>query len=277
MLNLIQFNHILIPLLGVCFISLSAGLLSPVIVVKQRSYLIDTLAHLILPGVVVGLLLSKIFNLEVWICMASGAVVTAIFGAYLSEWFLKHLKIPPDASAILCLSAFLAVGILLLAIGKSESIDPETILFGDALTLSFNNLVILAFVFGIVLFFMAFYKDHWDAWLSDPDFAQVAGYRTALLNKLFPILVTIAVLAGFFAVGGLMIPALMTIPAIFTRPKSVFCIATLFVSLVLTLFGFFFAVIFNMPVGPTIVLLGALAVIVKTFFVKKCGQTISSV
>ena len=270
MSTLIPFNLIWVPLVGICFLSLTAGLLSPVIVLKQRSFLIDTLAHLILPGVVVGLLLSKVFHFELWMSLAGGAIVTAVVGVYLSEWFLKHLKIPPDASAILCLSAFLALGILLLTWSQSGSIDPENLLFGDILTLTLSNVVILVAVFCCVLFCILFYRSHWDAWLSDPDFAKVAGFNTSVLNRLFPIMLTISVLAGFFAVGGLMIPALMTIPAIFTRPKSVLSLTTLTFSLCLGLFGFFFADIFNMPVGPTCVLIGFFVVLIKTFFVKKC-------
>ncbi len=275
MLNLFQhINQLWIPLVGICLITLISGLLSPIIVLKQRSYLIDTLAHLILPGVVVGILLSKYFLLPAWICMTSGAIVTAVCGAYLSEWFLKHLKIPPDASAILCLSAFLALGILILNFSGSVSIDPETLLFGDILTLTGRNVIVLVVVLVTVFMSIWFYRHHWNAWLSDPDFAKVAGFKTALLNKLFPVLVTLSVLAGFFAIGGLMIPALMTIPAIFSTPKNIFSLSTLTFSMTLGLFGFVFAIIFNMPVGPVIVFLGAFAVLGKTFFVKKCEQTI---
>jgi len=266
------FSHLGLPLIGIILISLVSGLLSPLVVIKQRSYLTDTLAHLILPGVVVGLIMSQVFHIEVWICMMFGAIVTALLGTYLSEWLLKTLKIPSDASAIVCLSAFLALGILILYFTKSDSIDPEALLFGDVLSIKLSNIFVLCVAFVGVACLIGFYRNHWDAWLTDQDFATVMGYKTRFLDKLFPILMTLSVLSGFFAVGGLMIPALMTIPAVFSRPKSAFSYPTIFISLSLSLFGFILANCFNLPIGPVIVLAGMLCIVIRTLFIKKCAQ-----
>lgn len=262
-LNLPPIHNLVIPFLGALLVCAIGGLLSPILVLKQRSYLSDTLAHLIFPGVVIGLLVSRIWHLEIWICMMCGAFVTALLGTYLSEWLLLKLKIPPDSAAIVSLSTFFAFGILLIEWTKQEAINPETLLFGDVFSLQMSNIfVLLAVVIGLSsVIFM--YRNHWNAWLTDPEFAQITGFKIKLLDKLFPVLITVSVLAGFFAVGGLMIAALMTIPAIFCQPRGAFSIPTLLFSFILGVCGFVLAVLSGLSVGPVLVLSGFIAIVVK--------------
>lgn len=260
--NLNFYNHIA-PFLGIIIICLIGGLLSPLVVLKQRSYLTDTIAHLVFPGIVIGILVSRIYHLDNWLCIIAGASATAILGTYISEWFLEKLKIPPDSAAIVCLSAFFAVGVLMMLWTKQEPIDPEELLFGDVMSLTYNNL----FLLGLVLIFNSIvifgYRKHWNAWLTDAEFAQIAGFKIATLNKLFPLLITVSVLAGFLAVGGLMIAALITMPAIICQSRRIISLPTIAFNFCLGICGFIFAIFSNLPVGPILVLLGFFIIIVK--------------
>lgn len=266
--DIFQFQFAQIALAATILIAAISGLLSPIVVLKQRSYLGDTLSHLVFPGVISGILIAETTHFPMWACVFLGSLVTATFGTFLSEWILKNLKIPPDSSAVICLSAFFALGIIVISGNKNIRISPESILFGDVLTLNFVDISILASVFVIVCLSILGFRKHWNAWLADPEFAEIAGFKVKALDRLFPVLLALSILSGLFAVGGLMISALITIPAILYQPKSVFSPWVISVSLACGLLGILSAFCFNWPVGPTIVLAGFGAICVKLLFMK---------
>jgi ABC-type Mn2+/Zn2+ transport system permease subunit len=262
-----QFSFAQIALVATILITLMCGILSPVVVLKQRAYLGDTLSHLVFPGVIVGILLAKFTIFPFWACILIGATITALLGTFISEWILKTLKIPPDASAVICLTSFFAIGIIAISSNRETRIDPESILFGDVLTLAWRDIAVLAGTLIFVAVSILSLRKHWDAWLSDPEFAEIAGFKVKILEKLFPILMTFAILSGLFAVGGLMISALLTLPTIIYQPRSVFSPIVVLLSLIGGLLGILLAFSFNWPVGPSIVLVGFASILVKTLAV----------
>jgi ABC-type Mn2+/Zn2+ transport system permease subunit len=93
------------------------------------------------------------------------------------------------------------------------------------------------------------------------------GFRVRLIEKLFPIVVTAAVLTGLVAVGGLMISALLTVPAALLPPKSALSLRALAFSTLLALVGLLAAFALDWPVGSTIVLVGFVLVLTKAIVV----------
>lgn len=263
-----HFQFVQIAFLATVLISLICGFLSPIVVLKQRSYLGDALAHLVFPGVITGVLVSQTMHLPLWACLFCGAIVTALAGTFLSEWILKNLKIPPDSAAVTCLSAFFAVGILIFSNNRQLKFSPESLLFGDVLTLNKMDVTLLCFVLMIVISCILFFRKHWDAWLSDPEFAEIAGFKVKALDRLFPILLTLVILSGLFAVGGLMISALITMPAILYQPRSVFSPLVILSSFCCGMIGLCAAFFFNWPVGPAIVLVGFCFILLKLLYAK---------
>ncbi|WGL60166.1 metal ABC transporter permease [Pigmentibacter sp. JX0631] len=266
--QIFNFEFAQIAFIAIILITIMCGTLSPVVVLKQRAYLGDTLSHLVFPGVIVGIVVAKLTLLPFWGCILIGSIATALIGTFLAEWILKTLKIPPDASAVICLTSFFAMGIIAISNAKDTRIDPESILFGDVLTLSWLDVLVLAITLVCVLISIIFLRKHWDAWLSDPEFAEIAGFKVKLLEKLFPVLMTAAILSGLFAVGGLMISSLLTLPTIIYQPRSVFSPIVVLLSLIGGILGFLLAFSFNWPVGPSIVILGFFSIIVKTLSVQ---------
>ena len=266
--QLFAFDFARLALLAILFISLTCGLLSPLVVLKQRSYLGDTLSHLVFPGVVGGIIATQYTPLPQWVCLVLGASITAFVGTFLSEYILKKNRCPPDSAAVVCLSAFFALGVILISSHKGLRVSPDSIFFGDVLTLNKIDLGVIFACFLFVLFTILILRKHWDAWLIDSEFAEIAGFKVSLLNKIFPVLLTTAVLSGLFAVGGLMISALITIPTLLYAPRSVFSFTVIFASVTLGLLGLICAFLFNWPVGPSIVLAGFVALIIKTCFKK---------
>lgn len=273
LIQMASFDFAKRALIAMICVTLICGLLSPLVVLKQRAYLSDTVAHFVFPGVVVGMLCSQYAVqyplLSPWVCILCGAILSSLVGAALSEWILRKGRMPPDAAAVVCLSGFMALGVLLLSWQKGLRLASENLFFGNILTLQYSDVVILLCCLVLVVGCVVPLAKHWDAWLVDAEFAEIAGFRVRLLNRLFPVLLTLSVLSGIFAVGSLMISALLTIPSLLIAPRSVFSVRVILLSLCLGLLGLFFSFLGNWPVGPTTVLVGLVALCVKTAFFQR--------
>ncbi|NBX17920.1 MAG: metal ABC transporter permease [Proteobacteria bacterium] len=239
------------------------GFLSPTIVLKQRAYVGDTLAHLVFPGLVAGYFTATVLSAPLWLALMIGAVVTGLVGTILVEKIERTLLLPPDSAAVVTLTGFFAAGVVAVSKMRGTRIDLERFLFGDVLTLTIFDAIILAGVLVAVAVVILLLKVDWDAWLSDAEFALVMGFRVQLIERIFPVLVTAAVLTGLFAVGGLMMSALLALPAVLVPPKSSFSLKTIFLSIGLSVAGLAVAFIVDWPVGSSIVLLGFILVLTK--------------
>jgi ABC-type Mn2+/Zn2+ transport system permease subunit len=243
------------------------GLLSPTIVLKQRAYIGDTLSHLVFPGLVAGYFAAAAFNLPLWSAMMFGAVVTGLVGSFAVERLERLLNLPPDSAAVLTLTGFFAAGVVAVSRLRGTRLDLERFLFGDVLNLTVQDALVLAVVLILIGALLLILRKDWDAWLSDAEFARLMGFRVRLIEKLFPIVVTAAVLTGLVAVGGLMISALLTVPAALLPPKSALSLRALAFSTLLALVGLLAAFALDWPVGSTIVLVGFVLVLTKAIVV----------
>ena len=266
--NLASFQFARVAAASALLVSITCGLLSPAIVLKQRSYLGDTLAHLVFPGVIAGYFTATALDLPVWASLVVGAGVSGLAGNVLLGFLERRLRIPPDAAAVVTLTAFFAAGVIALAKVRGTRVDLHTILFGDVLTLDWSDVWVLGAVCVFSLAAIAGLRRHWDAWGADPEFAAISGFKVVAVERLFPILTTFVVLSGMFAVGGLMISALLAIPAILTSPRSFFSPVTVLASTCMGLAGLIIAFQFDWPVGSSIVLVGALGVCGKAIFAR---------
>lgn len=266
--NFFAFEFARIALVCTVVVGLLCGLLSPVIVLKQRAFIGDTLAHLVFPGVIAGYVLSQTWGFPLWGSLLVGAIVTGLLGNVVTDALQKTLGIPPDAAAVTALTGFFGTGVLALSQVSETRLNLDGILFGDVLTLSWTDAGVLVSVLVAVCALLASLRVHWDVWLSDPEFGRLAGFRVTFVERLFPVLVTGAVLTGMLSVGALMISALLALPAVLTRPTSAFSLTSLLVGGFLSFSGLLAAFAFDWPVGSAIVVLGLVLVLVKVLVVR---------
>ena len=265
----LQYEFFQIAFCSVFLVSMLTGLMSPAVVLKQRSYIGDTIAHLVFPGVVCGYLAQAYFALPLWICLGIGAGVSALAGTLLVSFLERKLAIPADSAAVVVLTMFLGIGVTLLSKNPRAGVDTHRFLFGDVLSQSWGDVGVIAAVLVVVFSFLNFYRRDWNAWAADPEFAAIAGFRVPLLEKLFPVFLTMVVLAGIFSVGGLLMSLLLTFPAVLVAPRTLVSLQTVAVSCAVGLGGFFLSVVFDLPVGSAIVVLGGLLVVGKALLMPR--------
>ena len=254
-------------------IALCSSLLGVILVLKRFSYIGDGLSHVAFGAMavaaVVGLSDRMILTLPI-------TIVCAI----LLLWTGQNTKIKGDAAIAMISVGALAVGYLLMNLFPTSSNisgDVCTTLFGSMkiLTLTKSE-VILCIVLSIVvvILFVAFYNRFF-AVTFDESFAKAVGTKTNLLNLLIATIIAVIIVLAMNLVGSLLVSALVIFPAlsamrIFKSFKTV-TICSAVISVICALLGIILSIMFDTPVGSTIVITDIAAFIVCTLIGKIKG------
>ena len=228
-----------------------APLIGMFLVVRRFSYMADTLAHVSLVGVALGVLLNV------------NPVIAAIIFALVSAFFIERLRAYKRISGESVLSLFLfgglAVSLVMLSLSNGFNVDLLSYLFGAIATVtSFDIIIISILSLAVIIIVARFYKEF--LLLSfDEDLAKVQGVKIHTLNLVLIMLSAITVALAMRIVGLLLIGALMVIPSITAMlyKKGFFntMILAITLSVASAVLGLFFSYYFDIASGGSIVLI----------------------
>ncbi len=245
-------------------IALIAPLIGTFLVVKRFSLIADTLSHIALAGVAIGLLTS-IYPLIT-------TLVITIVASLVVERLRTSKKIPGEAVLAMFLPGGLALSIVLMSIAHGFNVNLFSYLFGSISTVTTGDLWLIAglglvtcLTIGLLyqkLLFVSF----------DEESAQVSGIGVGIINNLLIVLTAITVSLAMRVVGILLIGALMVIPVVTAMQLGKSFKATIILSVGLALFsvfsGLFAAFYLNLPAGGAIVLIALAVFGISTVFNK---------
>lgn len=188
----------------------AVGLVSPAIgmflVVRRLSLLGEGLGHAAFAGVALG-----------WI-FGAYPPVTALGFAALAAVGIEKLrgwqKLHGDVALAIFLYTSLALGVVLVGMGKGFGGEAVAYLFGSIVTTSPQDLpVMLALGVVALAILLAFYKEFF-ATALDEEAARVAGLPVTALNMALMVLTAVTVTAAMRVAGTLLVAALMVIPVV---------------------------------------------------------------
>ncbi len=257
-----------IALVGTLLVALLSGLLSPSVVLKEKSYVGDLLAHYVFPGVVAGYFVAGFFSIPMLPALFVGAALSGYLGTFVVEFLVKSLRVPNDAASVVTLTGFFGLGVVAVSKLKGTRVDLHAFLFGNILALTWVDVILLGLVALVTACLLFFMRSDWEAWICDPEFARLAGFRVNVLERFFPVLLTLAVLVSLFSVGALMVSALLTLPAVLVSSRRVVSPKSILLSLGIGVLGLLGALAFDWPVGSAIVTLGLFLVLGKAVVVR---------
>lgn len=251
MLNIFAFEFMQRAFLAGIAIAVTAPLIGNFLVVRRYSLMADTLAHVSLAGVAIGLLTKQQPLLT--------AVLASVAAAVAIETLSKNKKIFGESVLALFLSGSLALATIILSVSGGFNVDLLSLLFGSITTVTVND---LWFIVGLAVLVIAaigaLYKELFFA-SFDEQVAAAAGLRTRVINLILVVLAAITVSLAIRIVGILLIGALMVIPAITAMQyrvsfKRTMALSILF-SLVAIVTGLVISFYLNLPSGGTIVMI----------------------
>ncbi|MCI5052953.1 MAG: metal ABC transporter permease [Simkaniaceae bacterium] len=203
----------LFTLMAVC---LSAALVGSFLVLRKMTMVANALTHTILPGLVVTYLIlgGGLLSLST---LLVASLVTSLVTLAITEFCRRTLNLQEDASIGLVFTLLFAIGILGVTLyARSAHLGVELIMGNvDGLRPQDLKLAVGAALFnlGMTLFFYLPYK------LStfDPDYASSLGVHTGWYSYLLMLQTTLTIVAGFRAVGVILILSLLTGPVLIAR------------------------------------------------------------
>jgi zinc transport system permease protein len=217
-------------LLSVMLLAPLLGGMSHLVVARRLSFFSAALGQAALTGLTIGLLLGEPLN----------GAYGGIFGfcalsALAMVYVKRHAALPTDTLVGVFLSLTLGLGIcLLVAVTKQFNIHQiQAVMFGSLLTVTDLDLLLLsAIAVAIAVLLACIYNGLLLDSLDSP-LAQVTGVHSALLDYLFVMLLTAAIVVSLKVIGALLIEAMVVVPAAAarnlargTRSYLVFSIAT---------------------------------------------------
>lgn len=204
--SIFQYEFMLRALAGGALVGILAPILGTFVVLRRYSLIADTLAHVALMGVAIGMASQFLPALT--------ALAAAVLGAVVVEQLRARGRLPGDAALAVVLYGSLSIAIVVISAAGGFNVDLFSFLFGSILSVSPLDLWLLAgLTGGVVIFVAVFYVDL--AQLAfDEELAKVSGVRTDMLNLVLAVLTGATITMSMRVVGVLLIGALLVIPVL---------------------------------------------------------------
>ena len=192
------------------------------LVVRRLSLLGDAISHAVLPGIVVAVLLGGRPGDP---AVLLGASVAALVTVGLTQFFHQQAGLAEDAGVGVAFTMLFAIGVLLVTVsGSRVDLDPGCILYGILELVPFDVIDVFgwelprAFVSAAVVLVLVGLglglTWRWQLFTAfDADAARAAGVPTAGVTVGLLVGVSLATVAGFEAVGAILVVAMLVVPA----------------------------------------------------------------
>lgn len=259
------------------FTAIACGMPGAYLVLRRLSLTGDAISHSVLPGIVIGFLISGSLD-SPWLiagAAASGWLTVMIIGV-----FHRKAGVREDAATGVVFTAMFSIGVILLRLFASKvDLDPDCVLFGNLETavhgartsigpLEIPNIALTAGIAAIcsVLFVSAIY--HRLLCTSfDPVLSKLTGQAPARTHSLLLALTAAVVVVAFQTVGAVMSVALLILPAasalLIARRLPGVLVGVIVHSLISAIGGIYLATGANCNLGAAIILTGAAAFLIS--------------
>lgn len=205
-MSLLHYDFMLRALLAGLMVGVICPAVGVFLVMRRYAYMADTLAHVSLAGIAVGLLLN----------VSPSLLTTAV--ALLAALFVERLRaagrLYGEAVLALVMSSGLALAVVLISLARGFNIDIMSYLFGSILTVGRGDLLLILLAGVLVLGLIAGYFKELYFISFDEECARVAGLPVDRLNLIFILAVALTVSVALRVVGTLLVGALMVIPVV---------------------------------------------------------------
>ena len=250
MLEMLDYPFMQRALIAGLIIAVLASLSGSFIVLRRYSLLSETLAHVSLVGVAIGLLFGIA---PLWMAVAASLV---------ASWLIEYLRsvhgLYSDSVLAIFLSGSLALAIVIVSMAGSFNASLFSYLFGSILSVSNEDLWVMG-AFGTVGMglLLAFFKELYFI-AFDEEVARASGIRVALLNFMLVSVIAVIIAISIRVVGTLLIGALMVIPPVaairFGMGFYPTTLLSVLIALISVVAGLSLSYLLSLPSGAAIVL-----------------------
>ncbi len=243
-------------------LALIAGPLGSFIVWRRMSYFGDTLAHSALLGIALGLITNSNPQLSI--------IISCLLFAFILTLLDRRPSVSTDTLLGILAHSSLALGIVVLAMADSVRVDLEAYLFGALLTIGNVDLIWILVVAALVAAVLYWFWNDFVSITVHAEIAEIEGTNVNRLNLILVLLIALTIAVSMKIVGVLLITSLLIIPpaaarSLATTPEQMSRKASI-IGVISVVLGLLSAFYFDVPVGPSIVVVATLIFLGFYFF-----------
>lgn len=250
-IEFLSYGFVWRALIAGVFIAAVTAVLGTFLILKRLSLIGDSLSHVALSGVALGLLTktSPVF-------VTLPIVMLSALGIYKISRFIKVY----GDSALGIISALgIALGLVIAKLAGGFNVDLMGFLFGSVLTVTTAQMWLAVALTAAVIALIYMYYNSIIACTFDENFAKVAGVDTDKMNILLLITASAAIAIALKIVGILLVSAMIIIPPVSALQQAKTFRGALLRAALYSVTGvaggIYFAFLFNLPSGAVIILL----------------------
>jgi len=255
---------------GCALIGFINGVLSSFLVLRRLALMADAMAHSLLPGLAVALLLFGLAPSSLFL----GALVAALLVALGVQIISSSSRIKEDTALGLLFACSFSLGLVLLSFSPAQ-VNVTHYLFGNILGLADSDLWIIYLISLVVLPVLVLWQRPFLLFLFQPAIAATQGVWVKSLGYLLMGLLVLAMIASLQAVGVILALGMLIAPA-----ATVYLCSDSFsaifwgggvIGMLGSCAGLFVSYWLNLPSGPCIVLMLGLIFFLAYLFSPKYG------
>ena len=250
------FVRALVAGIGVAIVT---GPLGCFVIWRRLAYFGDTLSHSALLGVTLAFSFS--INISLSVFFVSGIIALLLLSLQ------KRTKLPGDALLGLLAHSSIAVGLVLIGFLTFIRFDIMGLLFGDILSVTINDILIIWCGGSLILIILYFIWSSLFAATVNYDLAAAEGMKPDRSNVVFTLLLAGVIAISIKMIGVLLITGLLLIPPALARNLSNNPAQMVFLSIiggvVSVVLGLFSSLEFNTASGPTIIVVALILFILS--------------
>jgi manganese/iron transport system permease protein len=239
------------------FVSIPTALLSCFLVLKGWALMGDSVAHSILPGVVISYIIGIPFLI--------GAFIAGIVSSILTGFLSENSRIKEDTVMGIVFSSMFALGIVLIS-KIDTSVHLDHILFGDLLGIGSFEIIQTGLIGLSVLIIILIKGPDFMVYVFDPMHAKALGMPVSFLRYALLAVLSLTIVGALQAVGMILVIALLITPAaiahLLTNRLNQMIKLSVCISLVGCFTGIYLSYFIDSAPAPTIIVVLAIAFIV---------------
>ena len=210
-------------------ISIIAPILGLFLILRRQTLLADTLSHVSLVGVALGLLLG--------VAPTWTNIVVVIFASILLEYIRIIYKSYTEISVAIMMSGGMALALVLMSFNDTTAMSLNTFLFGSIVTISVEQVLFLLVLTLLIITLYIFFRRPMYVLTFDEETAFTAGLPVRMMSIAFNVITGVAIAIIMPIVGALLVSAILILPAAISMRLSKSFTGVILIGIVLAMIG----------------------------------------
>jgi ABC-type Mn2+/Zn2+ transport system permease subunit len=264
--DFIQYDFLLYALIGTIFLSLTCGLISPLIIARKNAFMGAAISHSTILGLAISL---SFFEIAQSLPIFLSTLIMTLFLTFFLAFATYRQKLPNDSLIGIFYTSTMALGIIIHSLFSKSQSDLLSFLFGNILLLSVEDVTLSfgLFVATALCILIPFKK--WLYLTYDEEGAITSGLNASFYHYLFFLIMAFLIVTSVKLAGTILVETLLLVPGFFALRfaktiRQTFLYSLIF-SCLMSVLGIFLANAFGLPSGATLAAVLFLGLVVSLF------------